>query len=160
MSFLFRGVWVLTCVYFVIVTMHNLNKQVLSKSNPIKPMEFQIVKNEPTRLSDVKGIDEINEEILNLIKQIKYPYKYKSKGAKTPKGVLLFGDPGVGKTLLARAIAGESKVNFIHCSGSQFDEMIVGVGTRRVKELFKTAQLNQPCIIFIDEIDSLLTKSR
>jgi len=90
---------------------------------------------------------------------IKDPMKYKMKGAKLHKGVLLFGDPGVGKTLIARAIAGESEVNFIHCSGSNFDEMFVGLGAKWVKDLFKKAWMNMPCIIFIDEIDSLLTKS-
>jgi ATP-dependent metalloprotease len=74
--------------------------------------------------------------------------------------VLLFGDPGVGKTLLARAIAGESGANFMFCSGSDFDEMFVGVGAKRVRQLFKEARKQTPCIIFIDEIDSLLSGSR
>lgn len=112
------------------------------------------------RLDDVKGIDEIKEEIVNLINMIKDPKKYNDKGAKLHKGVLLFGEPGTGKTLLARAISGEAGCNFIFCSGSQFDEMYVGVGAKRVRELFKKAKENQPCIIFIDEIDSLLTKGR
>lgn len=73
---------------------------------------------------------------------------------------MLFGEPGVGKTLLARAIAGEAGTNFIFCSGSQFDEMYVGVGAKRVRELFAEAKKNAPCIVFIDEIDSLLTKGR
>ena len=88
------------------------------------------------------------------------PAKYWKKGAKLHKGVLLFGDPGVGKTLLARAIAGESGANFIFCSGSDFDEMFVGVGAWRVRQLFKEARKQAPCIIFIDEIDSLLSGSR
>lgn len=125
-------------------------------------MEFEIIKSEDitTKLSDVKGIDEIKDEINNVIKMISDPMKYLKVGAKLHKGVLLFGEPGVGKTLLAWAIAGEAKVNFIHCSGSSFDEMFVGVGAKRVKDLFMKARMNQPCIIFIDEIDSLLTKSR
>lgn len=73
---------------------------------------------------------------------------------------MLFGEPGVGKTLLARAIAGEANVNFIFCTGSSFDEMWVGLGAKRVRELFAEAKKNTPCIIFIDEIDSLLSKSR
>ena len=112
------------------------------------------------RLSDVKGIDEIRLEIDNLIKMIKTPEKYTEKGAKLHKGVLLFGKPGTGKTLLARAIAGEANVNFIYCTGSQFDEMFVGLGAKRVRELFAEAKKNTPCIIFIDEIDTLLNKSR
>lgn len=112
------------------------------------------------RLDDVKGIDEIKEEITNLITMIKDPTKYREKGAKLHRGVMLFGEPGTGKTLLARAIAGESGVNFIFCSGSQFDEMYVGVGAKRVRELFKEARKQAPCIIFVDEIDSLLTAGR
>jgi ATP-dependent metalloprotease len=91
---------------------------------------------------------------------IKEPHKYREKGAKLHRGVLLFGEPGVGKTLMARAIAGEAGTNFIFCSGSQFDEMFVGVGAKRIRQLFAEARKNTPCIIFIDEIDSLLTKGR
>lgn len=91
---------------------------------------------------------------------IRDPDKYTSKGAKLHKGVLLFGQPGTGKTLLARAIAGESGTAFIYCTGSHFDEMFVGVGAKRVRELFKEARQHSPCIIFIDEIDTLLSKSR
>lgn len=112
------------------------------------------------RLDDVKGVDEIKEEIVNLIKMIKDPEKYTSKGANLHKGVLLYGKPGTGKTLLARAIAGESGTNFIYCTGSHFDEMFVGVGAKRVRELFTEAKNHKPCIIFIDEIDTLLSKSR
>ena len=112
------------------------------------------------RLADVKGIDEIKDEIENLIKMIKEPDRYHSKGANLHKGVLLYGQPGTGKTLLARAIAGEAGCSFIYCTGSHFDEMFVGVGAKRIRELFNEAKKNKPCIIFIDEIDSLLTKSR
>ena len=112
------------------------------------------------RLDDVKGIDEIKEEVINLIKMVKDPYKYREKGANLYRGVLLFGEPGVGKTLLARAIAGEAGTNFIYCTGSNFDEMFVGLGAKRVRELFTEAKKNTPCIIFIDEIDSLLSKGR
>jgi len=108
----------------------------------------------------VKGIDEIKDEVKNIIKMLKNPQKYSEKGAKLHKGVMLFGEPGVGKTLLARAIAGEAGVNFIYCSGSSFDEMFVGTGAKRVRQLFKEAKKLNNCIIFIDEIDSLLTKSR
>jgi ATP-dependent metalloprotease len=88
------------------------------------------------------------------------PEKYHEKGAKLAKGVLLYGAPGTGKTLLARAIAGEAGCNFIYCTGSHFDEMFVGVGAKRIRELFAEAKKNKPCIIFIDEIDTLLSKSR
>lgn len=98
-------------------------------------MKFEIktAKDIEQRLSDVKGIDEISEEVKNIIKLVKNPDKYREKGAKLHKGVLLFGEPGTGKTLLARAIAGEAGVNFIFCSGSDFDEMFVGVGAKRIR---------------------------
>jgi ATP-dependent metalloprotease len=86
-----------------------------------------------TRLDDVMGIDEIKDEVKDLIKMVKNPDKYRDKGSKLHKGVMLFGEPGTGKTLLARAIAGESGVNFIFCSGSDFDEMYAGVGAKRVR---------------------------
>jgi ATP-dependent Zn protease len=123
---------------------------------------FEIKKahNIETRLSDVKGITEIRDEIQDLIKMIKNSEDYTSKGAKLYKGVLLAGQPGTGKTLLARAIAGESQVNFLYCTGSNFDEMYVGLGAKRVRELFAEARKNVPCIIFIDEIDSLMSKTR
>jgi ATP-dependent metalloprotease len=91
---------------------------------------------------------------------IKNTDDYTSKGAKLYRGVLLAGEPGTGKTLLARAISGESGVNFIYCTGSSFDEMYVGMGAKRVRELFTEARKNIPCVIFIDEIDSLMSKSR
>ena len=122
--------------------------------------EIKKAKDMHQRLDDVKGVDEIKEEIQNLIKMIQNPGQYLEKGAKLHKGVLLYGKPGTGKTLLARAIAGESGTNFIYCTGSHFDEMFVGVGAKRVRELFQEARTHKPCIIFIDEIDTLLSKSR
>jgi ATP-dependent metalloprotease len=125
-------------------------------------MKFEIKKADEieTRLDDVLGIEEIKDEILNVIKMLKDPNKYSDKGAKLHKGIMLFGEPGVGKTLLARAIAGEAGVHFLYCTGSNFDEMFVGTGAKRVRELFKEAKKLKDCIIFIDEIDSLLSKSR
>ena len=101
--------------------------------------EFEFKKSEEIteRLQDVKGIDEITDEIMNLIRMIKNPMDYTSKGAKMHKGVLLFGNPGTGKTMLSRAIAGEAEVSFLYCTGSSFDEMFVGVGAKRVRELFQ-----------------------
>jgi len=128
--------------------------------NEMNKFEIKTANNMKQRLDDVKGIDEIKEEILNIIAIIKNPGIYAEKGAKLFKGVLLSGDPGTGKTLLARAIAGEAGCNFIFCSGSDFDEMFVGVGARRVKQLFAEARKHEPCIIFIDEIDSLIAGSR
>lgn len=108
------------------------------------------------RLSDVKGIDEITEEIYDVINMLKKNKEYTKKGATLPKGILLYGKPGTGKTLIARAMAGEANVNFFHYTGSMFDEMYVGVGARRVRNMFSAARKNKPCIIFIDEIDTLL----
>ena len=102
--------------------------------------DLKTAKDIDTRLDDVKGIDEIKAEIQDIIKMLQTPDSYRDKGAKLHKGVLLFGEPGTGKTLLARAIAGESGVNFIFCSGSDFDEMYVGVGAKRVRSLFKEAR--------------------
>lgn len=110
------------------------------------------------RLSEIKGIDEIIDEINNFIKMIKNPQKYKEKGAKVPKGLILYGKPGTGKTMIARAIAGEAGVTFIYCTASEFEEVFVGVGARRIRKLFEKARERSPCIIFIDEIDTLFTQ--
>ena len=112
-----------------------------------------------TRFTDVAGVDEAKEELIEVVDFLKTPKKYTEIGGKIPKGVLLVGDPGTGKTLLARAVAGEAGVPFFSISGSDFVEMFVGVGASRVRDLFKQAREKAPCIIFIDEIDAL-AKSR
>ena len=112
-----------------------------------------------TRFTDVAGVDEAKEELVEVVDFLKTPKKYTDIGGKIPKGVLLVGDPGTGKTLLARAVAGEAGVPFFSISGSDFVEMFVGVGASRVRDLFKQAREKAPCIIFIDEIDAL-AKSR
>ena len=105
--------------------------------------------------ADVAGEDEAKESLTEIVDFLHNPQKYVQIGAKLPKGALLVGPPGTGKTLLARAVAGEAKVRFFSLSGSDFVEMFVGVGASRVRDLFKTAQQNAPCIIFIDEIDAI-----
>lgn len=104
---------------------------------------------------DVAGAKEAKEELIEVVDFLKNPSKYTSMGAKIPKGVLLVGAPGTGKTLLARAVAGEAGVPFFNISGSEFVEMFVGVGASRVRDLFKKAKRNAPCIVFIDEIDAV-----
>lgn len=104
---------------------------------------------------DVAGQEEEKEELIEIVDFLKNPRKYNEVGARIPKGVLLYGPPGTGKTLLARACAGEANVPFYSISGSDFVEMFVGVGASRVRDMFKTAKQNAPCIIFIDEIDAV-----
>jgi cell division protease FtsH len=105
--------------------------------------------------ADVAGVEEAKEEVAELVDFLKDPKKYQKLGGKVPCGVLLLGAPGTGKTLLAKAVAGEAKVPFYSISGSDFVEMFVGVGASRVRDLFETAKKNAPCIIFIDEIDAV-----
>ncbi len=112
-------------------------------------------KKHTTKFADVAGAQEAKEEVVEVVDFLKNPKKYQKMGAKIPKGILLVGPPGTGKTLLARAIAGESGVPFFNVSGSEFVEMFVGVGASRVRDLFKTAKRNAPCLIFIDEIDAI-----
>jgi len=107
------------------------------------------------KFSDVAGAKEAKEELGEIVEFLRFPQKFLQLGAKIPKGVLLLGSPGVGKTLLSRAVAGEANVPFFHISGSEFVEMFVGVGAARVRDLFKKAKKNAPCIIFIDEIDAV-----
>ena len=104
---------------------------------------------------DVAGVTEAKEELAEVVDYLKYPKKYQSLGARIPRGVLLLGSPGTGKTLLGRAIAGEAGVPFYYISGSDFVEMFVGVGASRVRDLFEQAKRTSPCVVFIDEIDAV-----
>ncbi|CDN13685.1 Cell division protein FtsH [Richelia intracellularis] len=116
---------------------------------------FQMEAKTGVMFDDVAGIEEAKEELQEVVTFLKQPEKFTAVGAKIPKGVLLVGPPGTGKTLLAKAIAGEAAVPFFSISGSEFVEMFVGVGASRVRDLFKKAKENAPCIIFIDEIDAV-----
>jgi len=126
-----------------------------------KSMDFgkskaQLVTGEKTKtFKEVAGLTEEKEEVQELIDFLKNPKKFQSMGARIPKGVLLVGPPGTGKTLLARAVAGEAKVPFYYISGSDFVELFVGIGASRVRDMFKQAKMNAPCLIFIDEIDAV-----
>lgn len=115
----------------------------------------KLERNSKTRFTDVAGADEEKEELTELVSFLKNPKKFTEMGAKISRGVLLVGPPGTGKTLLARAVAGEANVPFYSISGSEFVEMFVGVGAGRVRDMFKKAKENAPCIIFIDEIDAV-----
>ena len=121
-----------------------------SKARVMTPAE----KNKIT-FEDVAGVDEENEELEEIVEFLKNPKKFTDMGARIPKGVLLVGQPGTGKTLLAKAVAGEAGVPFFIISGSDFVEMFVGVGASRVRDLFDQAKKNAPCIVFIDEIDAV-----
>lgn len=118
----------------------------------INPEEISVT------FDDVKGMEEAKQELKDIVEFLRDPEKFKSLGAKLPKGVLLVGGPGIGKSLLARAVAGESGVPFFHASGSEFDEIFVGTGAKRVRQLFDAAKARSPCIVFIDEIDSVGAK--
>jgi cell division protease FtsH len=128
-----------------------------------KAMQFgksgarEIQKNSKNKITfdDVAGVKEAKEELKEVVDFLKNPKKFIAVGAKIPKGVLLMGHPGTGKTLLARAVAGEANVPFLHISGSEFVEMFVGVGASRVRDLFDKAKKQTPCIVFIDEIDAV-----
>lgn len=123
----------------------------MGKSNA----KIYVEKGTGVTFADVAGQDEAKESLNEIIDFLHNPEKYRKIGAKQPKGALLVGPPGTGKTLLARAVAGEANVTFMSLSGSDFEEMFVGVGASRVRELFKTAQENAPCIVFIDELDAV-----
>lgn len=108
-----------------------------------------------TTFKDVAGLTQVKDDMMLLVDFLKNPQQYKEAGAKLPKGVILYGPPGTGKTLLAKALAGEAGVPFFNMSGSDFIEMFVGMGAKRVRELFEEARKNAPCIIFIDELDAI-----
>jgi ATP-dependent metalloprotease len=139
----------LIVVAMVIETFQTFRK-VGGKSDNEAKAEHQTV-----RFSDVHGCDEAKEELQELVDFLKNPEKFSTLGGKLPKGVLLVGPPGTGKTLLARAVAGEAGVPFFFMSGSEFDEVYVGVGAKRVRELFSAAKAKSPAIVFIDELDAI-----
>src|SRR5947207_13162266 len=114
------------------------------------------IKDRPmVRFSDVAGVEEAKSEVQEVVDFLKHPKKYKRLGGTLPKGILLVGPPGTGKTMLAKAIAGEAQANFFSAHGSDFNEVFVGVGARRIRDIFRQAARHKPAIIFIDEIDCL-----
>lgn len=141
-------------IYFI----YRSNKQVAS----LGPVKSDIPKTSEgvpkVRFDDVEGIEELKSDILRLVDCLKNPKKYQKMGARVPKGVILYGPPGTGKTLIAKAIAGEAGVPFFSMVGSDFVEKYVGVGASRVRELYKKARKESPCIVFIDEIDAVASQ--
>src|SRR5210317_1308708 len=149
-------IFLLSFIFFIFRTLMGGAGGAGPMGNPfLKTQEFVAEQEIKTRFSDVEGIDAAKDELEEIVDSLKQPERYFGSGARIPRGALLAGKPGTGKTLLARAIAGESNVPFIQCSAANFVEMFVGVGAKRVRELFQQARENQPCIVFIDEIDAV-----
>ncbi|WP_345992132.1 ATP-dependent zinc metalloprotease FtsH [Sulfurimonas sp. HSL-1716] len=142
------GIW----MFFAGRMQKNMGSGILGMGNSKKLVNSEKPK---TKFDDVAGAQEAKEEVLEIVDFLKYPQRYVELGAKIPKGVLLVGSPGTGKTLLAKAVAGEAEVPFFSVSGSSFIEMFVGVGAARVRDLFEQAKKDAPSIIFIDEIDAI-----
>ncbi len=140
-------------IYFLMRQVQGTNNRALSFGQ--SSVKLSDERKNKVRFSDVAGAKEAKEELKEVVEFLRFPQKFLQLGAKIPKGVLLLGSPGVGKTLLARAVAGEANVPFFHISGSEFVEMFVGVGASRVRDLFRKAKRNSPCIVFIDEIDAV-----
>ncbi len=140
-------------IYFLMRQVQGTNNRALSFGQSAVKLSDE--RKNRVKFADVAGAKEAKEELNEVVEFLRYPQKFLALGAKIPKGVLLLGAPGVGKTLLARAVAGEASVPFFHISGSEFVEMFVGVGASRVRDLFKKAKKNAPCIVFIDEIDAV-----
>ncbi|HUM36389.1 MAG TPA: AAA family ATPase, partial [Anaerolineae bacterium] len=139
--------------YFIMRQFQGVNNQALSFG---KSRARMFNSDRPTvTFEDVAGIDESRAELQEIVEFLKDPQKFINLGARIPKGVLLMGAPGTGKTLLAKAVAGEAGVPFFSISGSEFVEMFVGVGASRVRDLFDQAKRHSPCIVFVDEIDAV-----
>ena len=141
-------------IILVVIMFRSMSSQ-SNRAQDFTKNRARLAQGKRIKFSDVAGADEEKAEMAELIDFLKNPKKYTDMGARVPKGVLLVGQPGTGKTLLAKAVAGEAQVPFFSISGSDFVELYVGVGASRVRDLFKVAKQNAPCIIFIDEIDAV-----
>jgi len=154
LPFLIPFVLIVGFIWFMMRQVQGFNNRAMSFGQSGAKM-FNEESNNKVSFKNVAGAVEAKEELVEVVDFLKNPQKFLTMGAKIPKGVLLLGSPGTGKTLLARAVAGEAKVPFFHISGSEFVEMFVGVGASRVRDLFRKAKKVTPCIIFIDEIDAV-----
>ena len=153
--------WVLPIIIFIAIGQF-MSKKLIERAGGPNSLSFgksnakvYVKSSEGIRFSDVAGEDEAKENLTEIVDYLHNPNKYKEVGAAMPKGVLLVGPPGTGKTMLAKAVAGESNVPFFSMSGSEFVEMFVGMGAAKVRDLFKQAKEKAPCIVFIDEIDAI-----
>lgn len=153
LPFLIPFALVTLVIYFFMRQVQGSNNRAMSFGQ--SSVKLSDERKNKVKFQDVAGAKEAKEELKEIVEFLRMPQKFLSLGAKIPKGVLLLGSPGVGKTLLARAVAGEANVPFFHISGSEFVEMFVGVGASRVRDLFRKAKKNAPCIVFIDEIDAV-----
>lgn len=141
-------------IFFMLRGVQGANSRAMSFGQSTAK-DFKPDEKNRTTFKDVAGAKEAKEELKEVVEFLRFPKKFHDLGAKIPRGVLLLGAPGTGKTLLARSVSGEAKVPFFHMSGSEFVEMFVGVGASRVRSLFEKAKKNAPCILFIDEIDAV-----
>ncbi len=152
--FLFPFLLIGLFIYFMSRQIQGANMRALSFGQSSARESSKDAKNKVT-FADVAGVKEAKQELMEVVEFLRQPKKFTQLGAKIPKGVLLLGPPGVGKTMLARAVAGEANVPFFHMSGSEFVELFVGVGASRVRDLFARAKKNAPCIVFVDELDAV-----
>ena len=141
-------------IFFLMRGLQGANSRAMSFGQSTAK-DFKPDEKKRTTFKDVAGVKEAKEELKEIVEFLRFPKKFHELGAKIPRGVLLLGAPGTGKTLLARSVAGEAQVPFFHMSGSEFVEMFVGVGASRVRSLFEKAKKSAPCIVFIDEIDAV-----
>ncbi len=155
--------WVLPLVVFIAIGQF-MSKKLMDRAGGSNAMSFgpgksnakiYVKSSEGIKFSDVAGEDEAKESLTEIVQYLHDPSKYKDIGASMPKGILLVGPPGTGKTMLAKAVAGEANVPFFSISGSEFVEMFVGMGASKVRDLFRQAKEKAPCIVFIDEIDAI-----